>query len=65
MSDFSCQKCGKECDCSPAPPDRAICPECCANEDGHDYKYEPGERDYYCIKCGQLPPFDWYSGRFE
>jgi DNA-directed RNA polymerase subunit RPC12/RpoP len=62
--DFTCQKCGKECDSAPALPERAVCEECCEQVfEEHDHHYVPGERDYWCDHCGKPAPYEWISER--
>jgi len=56
--DFSCQKCGKECDVAPQPPARAICEDCCED---HEYVYEQGERGHFCKHCNKPAPPDWFD----
>ena len=64
--DFSCQKCGKQCDVAPDPPERAVCEECCESIfEEHDFRYENSERAYYCQHCGKPAPYEWVVGRFE
>jgi hypothetical protein len=56
--DFSCHKCGKECDSAPNPPARAICPACCED---HDYEYDRGMGGKFCKHCGEPAPYDYYE----
>lgn len=56
--DFSCRVCGVQCDITPDPPARAVCPEHCED---HEYVYIAGERRHACNHCGQEPPLDWYD----
>lgn len=55
--DYSCRKCGKQCDSAPYPPARAICEDCCPD---HDYRYEREERKHRCVNCGREPDPDFY-----
>jgi hypothetical protein len=55
--DFTCHKCGVQCDSAPMLPKRATCPNCCED---HWYIYERG-LGHYCETCGQEPPHDWYT----
>lgn len=55
--DFTCRVCGKQCDCAPDPPDRAVCPEHCED---HDYRYDPMRRGKFCLHCDQEQPYDDY-----
>lgn len=41
-------------------PGAAVCPECCEHP---DYQYEAGERDYFCIECGEAAPYEWIDDR--
>lgn len=53
------------------PDDHAltICPDCCARaehpdgETGHQYSYEPGERDHFCDRCGDRASYEWHCDR--
>lgn len=56
--DFSCQKCGKECDVAPKLPDRPICPDCCED---HEYEYDPSFQQHRCKHCDKSVPEDWYD----
>lgn len=55
-----------------AHPEQAVCLECCQGathadgHKGHDWKHDPGERDYVCERCGQLSRYtDETPGRFD
>jgi len=56
--DFTCKVCGKECDCAPDPPDRAVCPEHCED---HDYEYDRMRRGKFCKHCDEPVPEDYYD----
>lgn len=43
----------------PENPGAAICPGCCEHP---DYEYEPGDRDYFCVECGDCAPYEWIDG---
>jgi hypothetical protein len=53
--DFTCKVCGVQCAVAPNPPDRAICPEHCAD---HDYEYVAGECIWACKHCFEERPYD-------
>lgn len=59
--DFRCYYCGVECNEAPPLPVRAVCPKCCAETSGHDYKYVREMRDHLCMNCGVSAPSDWYD----
>lgn len=40
-------------------PGATICPDCCEHP---DYEYERGDRDYFCVECGNSAPYDWIDG---
>lgn len=41
---------------NPENPGAAICPTCCEHP---DYEYERGDRDYFCVECGDAAPYEW------
>lgn len=44
----------------PENPGAAVCPTCCEHP---DYQYERGDRDYFCIECGDSAPYEWIDDR--
>lgn len=53
--DFSCKKCGVECDGAPEDGSGAICPDHCPD---HDYVYDRWD-GHLCKNCGQARPADY------
>lgn len=59
--DFHCHVCGTETPIAPDPPEKAICPTCCAaSDEGHDYEYDRHHQGRYCARCDAEVPPDYY-----
>lgn len=56
----ACRKRDRIISWCPDNPGAAVCPECCEHP---DYQYERGERDYFCVECGEAAPYEWIDSR--